>query len=995
MKNELKIKTKNMEEINYDDMSNVVRDYFNIYNEKTKQFDKIALLYQLGKFYEVYELIEFIDEGKTLRQGNAKEIADLLTLKYIEPNKSKGNRRYNYAGFPLVSYDKYAEVLINNNYTVIRVDEITKKISNKSAPVDRAVTEILSPATYISDKVSNKINDVNNNLMCIYIEFQKYGTIKENFDEYVITCGVSIIDISTGKNTISEMYSLIENKLNALQELYRFILSNPSREILLYIHDLPKESLEYIEYVVDTLNLNNVDKFIIRDSIPKEMLKLEYQEQFLSKLFKIEYTHVLEGLGLERIKYGLISYVLMCQYCYEIDDKLLSIIELPNVSWLNEDKYCILTHNAILQLDILPTDKSLKVRSNKDNKIINSLLSIVDNTNTMLGKRYLKRMILNPITNIDELENMYNITEELMESKNVKDGLYEQLIKSLSNVYDVERLYRKLQTKTIKPIELCQLHASYKELIIISTITHNSETKYLKQMFTNFFTQEKASNFNNFYTSLEQTFNINNLQTAIITKTGITAEGNILNYDNNNYHMIISEYEERLEMICNHLNTFLVKNSGKGVVFPEDKSIKTTLTTTAAKGNVLKKNLHLIDEKLCGKIQITNTGTKSIITSDVITGLCNGLEHYNNENSKNMYNVYMEFINTSINTFNSYNNASQFLSLIDYLCNNAKVAIKNGYYRPVIDSNNEISYVDVEELRHPIIERIIKGKYITNDIRLDEKKLGILLYGVNSCGKSSLAKALGLSIIMAQAGMFVPCKMKFTPKTSIITRLSGNDDLLKGYSSFVVEMSELRTILRNSNSKTLVLGDELCKGTENTSASALTLATLKFLITKFKCNFIFSTHLHNIASTKHMKELEEKINIVHLETIFEEDTEKLIYNRKLSKGVGKTTYGIEVAKWLKLDPEFIQLANNIRKEIMNESTLFLNTKTSRYNSKIYVDECGMCKSKISLHVHHIEPQESADENNMIGYFHKNTAFNLMVVCEKCHYNIHHGNKTTQ
>ena len=132
----------------------------------------------------------------------------------------------------------------------------------------------------------------------------------------------------------------------------------------------------------------------------------------------------------------------------------------------------------------------------------------------------------------------------------------------------------------------------------------------------------------------------------------------------------------------------------------------------------------------------------------------------------------------------------------------------------------------------------------------------------------------------------------------------------------------------------------------------------------------------------------KKIRIAHLETYNDAQTGNLVYIRKLQEGPGSKSYGLEVAKWLGLDSKFIRRAEQIRKSVSNISTEFMSTKTSRYNSKIYVDQCQLCHSKIQLHTHHIQAQQYADTNGFVGTYHKNSTFNLMILCQDCHTKLH-------
>ncbi len=352
--------------------------------------------------------------------------------------------------------------------------------------------------------------------------------------------------------------------------------------------------------------------------------------------------------------------------------------------------------------------------------------------------------------------------------------------------------------------------------------------------------------------------------------------------------------------------------------------------------------------------------------------------------------VYKEtIINIADNYLSVLNDITKFVTEIDIVKTGAKIAIEKTYSCPILEEAEE-SFFDFKGIRHPIIEHINqKVHYVDNDISLGSQNLdGILLFGVNASGKSSLMKAIGINIIMAQAGFFVACKeLRFSPFEYLFTRIWNNDNIFKGQSTFEVEISELKSIIKHASLKSLVLGDELCSGTETVSASAIVTAGIKKL-SKSKAKFIFATHLHFLADNQHLIELENVKNY-HLSVIFDKIKEKLIYDRKLKEGSGPSTYGLEVCKAMGLEDDFLEEAFKIRNEITNEIMgSFLNNKPSKYNFNVRIDKCQVCQGP-GDDVHHIQFQCTADNNGKIGNIHKNRESNLVVLCKKCHNSVHH------
>jgi DNA mismatch repair protein MutS len=350
----------------------------------------------------------------------------------------------------------------------------------------------------------------------------------------------------------------------------------------------------------------------------------------------------------------------------------------------------------------------------------------------------------------------------------------------------------------------------------------------------------------------------------------------------------------------------------------------------------------------------------------------------------------------------------EFVTIIDVIFAKANLAKKYNYCKPIIKKSSK-SFVNAKGIRHCLIENLQNDElYVANDIFLGVNEMegnemegneiinGILLYGTNAVGKTSLIRALGITIIMAQAGLYVPCSsFIYYPYKYIFTRILGNDNIFKGLSTFAVEMSELRTILRLADDRSLILGDELCSGTEVTSAISIFVAGIQKLIAK-SCNFIFATHLHEITEYEEIKDM-KTLAMKHMKVIYNREKDMLIYDRKLCDGPGDNMYGLEVCKSLNLPDDFLEMANHIRMKYNPESASILSLKSSHFNSKKIVGICENCHSEIGKEIHHLQYQSYADENGKIKntdgtIFHKNNVSNLMTLCENCHQEIHKQGK---
>lgn len=292
------------------------------------------------------------------------------------------------------------------------------------------------------------------------------------------------------------------------------------------------------------------------------------------------------------------------------------------------------------------------------------------------------------------------------------------------------------------------------------------------------------------------------------------------------------------------------------------------------------------------------------------------------------------------------------------------------------------------------VERIGEDNYYGFEI--DGNKRFLLSDGIVT-HNSSIMKSLGLSVIMAQAGLYVPARSyTYCPYSSIYTRITSQDNLFKGLSSFALEMVELNSILVRSNENTLVIGDEVCKGTEYVSANSLVAATISHLA-KVNASFIFATHLHDIVNIEYIKNL-PSVKAYHLSVEYDHKSDSLIYSRELKEGPGEPIYGIIFAKHIIHNNTFIEEALKIKDELMKSYPNLISGKTSRYNSELLVYECQICgKSDKKTHVspletHHINFQKDCKggfsvKNPHIG---KNSLANLIVLCNECHDKLHEG-----
>jgi DNA mismatch repair protein MutS len=627
-------------------------------------------------------------------------------------------------------------------------------------------------------------------------------------------------------------------------------------------------------------------------------------------------------------------------------------------------------------------------------KKIKCLLDIVDNTSTAMGHRYLKNMLSVPLINEDEIQNIYDITETLIQNNEYKK--YKELLCSIS---DIEKIYRKLLIGIIKPDELYNFIQSLKVLQKINLKIQKNDT------LDDFLGYSELINKIDFVINFcEETFDVEKLKIACSDNNISYYHENVhkdideIYYNINSNIEFINKLGEKLSEIAGKQNYISVKKNERDgyyycITKARCKQFQERLTKiTNINVNDVQINVNSIEFKpnIVGIVKIIVSEVEH--ASDEIVSLGKTLQG-------KLKNYFFEDLNKISASYNKYiRNAIAFISKFDYYVSNAHTAIKYNYTRPILDVR-EGAFISCKQIRHPIIERIIEHEYVAHDITIGTDKMkGILLYGLNSSGKSSIMKAIGISIIMAQAGMYVPAsKFKYSPYSSIFTRISGNDNLFKELSSFSVEMTELKAIWKRSDENTLVIGDEVCRGTEHISGNAIVATTLLKLSQK-KSTFIFATHLHDIIKLKEIKDA-KNIKAFYLSVTFDEKNDRLIFDRTLKEGSGEEIYGITVAKYIIQDNEFTETANEIKNELTGMSGKIINTKSSKYNSDVYVNKCAVCNQEFQckndvmiLDTHHIHQQKDC-ENGVVKdkkFIKKNSKCNLIVLCKSCHNKIHDG-----
>lgn len=935
--------------------------YFDLQRHFEQKYGKDALvLMEIGTFFEVYEV-----NNDDLKIGKAKEIAELLNIQLTRKSKAVLENSVNnplLAGVPAVSLDRYLSRLIaTKKYTIIVV-----KQKGEMPNVKRYVSNIISPGTnfeYLSEPSENNIVSL---------------MIDENAGIYSV--GYAAIDVSTGKTICNEIHSTRDDKTYALDEAFNLLQTYTTSEVIITLEGKEIDQ----EWLIHYLELNS-----LHYSVNTKRFRINFQNELFTRIFEINsFLSAIEFLDLERHPYTTEALTVLIDFIIEHDESIIEKMNKPQ--FLGSNRYMYIGNNAMEQLSVISRDPADI-----------TLLDLIDKTSTAFGKRLLKERLLNPICDKALLEERYDLTEKLLPN-------IDRFETHLKQIYDLERITRRIKLRKLHPVELTYIAMSLESILKLLEDADRNGLEIESRLFDE--TKEMLG-------VLEETFELDICARFRIEQINDNIFKNGIYPAIDTIVKTQKKEVDKMEEVASHVES----------LFQKDKLFSgTTRYTTVgyleSEGyfiNLTKNRFSLIEKSLKDSF-VTIDNEHHFFKDFHYKHLKNAVKmqaplfeeitrSYETAQVKLVSLVkqrYIESLDVLENRFSLLlERLIAFIANIDVAISTAKCAKSMNLSRPVIEEGN---FYEAIALRHPIIEaNDERGIYVPNDIFLGENNskhnhitlnasegedvLGVLLYGINSSGKSSLMKSIGLSVVLAQAGFFVPAvELRFGLYDKLFTRIVSQDNLYKGLSTFSVEMMELKNIFNRADERSLVLGDEISQGTETESALAIVSSAILKLIS-LRSTFIFATHLHQLGSIPQLQNLKHLI-FLHLGIRYDETNDTLIYNRVLQLGRGDSLYGLEFAKSLHMDKEFLQMAQTIRENLNHsgsEIKKLRRQKSSKYNKDLYLSKCALCNENVE-EVHHIAAQKEADHDGHIDHFHKNHKYNLIPLCKRHHHLVHEG-----
>ena len=674
--------------------------------------------------------------------------------------------------------------------------------------------------------------------------------------------GIAYIDITTGEFKVSEVGGDSE-----YSGLFNELNKIEPKEIL--VNPSFYESMK-----------EKIDDFVQRnDATVTPIQKVRESEKFLTDYFGIV---SLESYGINNKRAAIEAAAMALDYAVtmQIDGDLT----VEKIEFLNTSNFAEI--NSI-------TRKNLELTKNQREKTVDgSLLWVLDKCRTSMGTRLLKKYINNPLLNIEEILKRQKDVEYFISNVLIREDMKEKL----ENIYDLERLTGKIIFG----------NENGKDLIALkNTVKSSIELIYILKD-TDFFEEIDLEILLDIYKQID--VSIRDDAPFSVREGGIIKSG----------------YNEELDKIHN------IMNSGKDFLLEIEKREKevTGIKNMKIKYNkvfgyfieITKSNLDYVPKNYIRKQTLSNA--ERYITPE--------LKEYEDTiiNSKAKiedleYYLFKEISKNIKEQKTLLSKLAEKLAYLDVIVSFATVAVENDYVKPEIDNDFSIRIV---EGRHPVVEKLIgRTDFVSNNTELTEKERFIVLTGPNMAGKSTYMKQIALISIMAQIGSFVPAKeAKLSIVDKYLTRIGASDDILTGQSTFMIEMSETSNILNSATEKSLIILDEVGRGTSTFDGVSIATAISKYIYEKIKAKTIFATHYHELT------DLENKFeNMVNYRIEVEEKAGKVMFLRNIVKGGADKSYGIEVAKLAGLPKDILKESRKILHKLEQRRELIEKTVNVR------------------------------------------------------------------
>lgn len=663
--------------------------------------------------------------------------------------------------------------------------------------------------------------------------------------------GMSVVDVTTGEFYLTEL----ENVSNVLDEINKF---------------MPSEIISNDSFFICGIDIEDLKG---RLGIAVSAVPSHYVDEVLCEKSLLEHFSVatLAGLGLEEYTIGVVAAGCVMQYLNETQKCSLS--HITSLIPYSTDKYMVLDRSTRRNLELVETLREKQKRG--------SLLWVLDKTKTAMGARQLRKTIEQPLLDKKEIEKRYDAISEFNDNVITREECREYL----NPIYDLERLLSKISYKSVNARDMIALKSSLSMLPHIRFLIGSFHCKLMKEYYNQFDSLEDIAALIDASIDEEPPLSV---REGGIIKTGYHEEVDRLRKAKTDGKTWLAELEAKERENTGIKNLKIKYNKVFGYYLEVTKSYQDLVPETWTR-----------KQTLANAERYTTPELKEL--EDVILGAEDKL--YNLE-----YALFSEIRDQISKQVKRIQDTAKIIGYIDMICSFAYVAEKNHYVRPVINKKN---YIQIKDGRHPVIEKMIQNDmFVANDTYLDDNSHRIVIItGPNMAGKSTYMRQTALIVLMAQIGSFVPASMAdISIADRIFTRVGASDDLASGQSTFMVEMTEVANILRNATKDSLIILDEIGRGTSTFDGLSIAWAVVEHINNKkvLGAKTLFATHYHELT------QLEGKLDGVQNYCIaVKEDGEDIVFLRKIVKGGADRSYGIQVAKLAGVPEQVLRRAREI------------------------------------------------------------------------------------
>jgi len=641
---------------------------------------------------------------------------------------------------------------------------------------------------------------------------------------------------------------------------------------------------------------------------------IEFESEY--KELSEQYNIYVEGKKIENIEEKVLAVISANGLLkYLNDTQKIKLEHINKINIYNVEKYMSIDLNTRRNLEL--TEK-MRDKSKKG-----TLLWVLDKTSTSMGGRMLRRWINDPLIDVNEINSRLDSVKELKDSQMLKG----EIIDSLKKVYDIERLIGKISYGNANGRDLISLKNSLGQIPDLKLILSRTNSKMLQNLYND------IDELKDVYTLIEQ---------AIVEEPPISVkEGGLIklgyNEEIDGYKIAttdgkkwIVELEAREKEATGIKNLKVGFNKVFGYYLEVTKSYLAQVPDTYIRKQTLTGGERYITEELKELEEKTLGAQEKLIDLE--------------------YKVFQEIRAQISSQIQRIQKTANIVSILDVLASFATVALDLNYVMPIVDNSGEIN---IKDGRHPVIEKMLpSGSFIENDTYLNKEsdRLSIIT-GPNMAGKSTYMRQVALITLMAQIGSFVPASYaKIGVVDKIFTRVGASDDLSMGQSTFMVEMMEVANILKDATNNSLVILDEIGRGTSTYDGLSIAWAVAEYIANKEKCGAktLFATHYHELT------ELEEKLEGVKNYSIaVKEKGEDIIFLRKIIKGGTDESYGIHVAKLAGVPQDVVKNANEILKGLERKSVL-INKGAAKEDKKVVSGQLDMFNYKLADIAHELD-----------------------------------------